>query len=152
MVRSETEMPPGAAADSETLTGAVFDDIGEAEAAVQKLQAAGYAREDVTVITSDVEKQRYFRRFAHESPAVRRTPKAAMSGAIIGALTAGVAAAFGGLANFEGGAIFLFLGAVATGAIAGGLIGRNKGVRNRCLSQIARWRTPTPLCKAMAGQ
>src|SRR5688500_2435323 len=63
----------------------VFSTVAATERAVQGLLAAGFTKEEITVICSDEAKERHFRVFEHQDPAGAHTPAAAATGGAIGA-------------------------------------------------------------------
>jgi hypothetical protein len=101
----------------------IFRTVATAERAVNKLLAAGFTAEEITVVCSDPLKERNFQEFQHQDPAGTTTPAKAVAGGAIGAALGGLtvlagAAATGGVALLAAG------GAVAwTGGVLGGLIG-----------------------------
>jgi len=101
----------------------VFPTILAAEKAVRDLLAAGFQKEQITVICSDDTKERYFREFEHQEPAGSHTPAAAATGGAIGATIGGVAAGAVGVAT--GGLPLLVAGGVGlmAGAVWGGFLG-----------------------------
>src|SRR5512145_1958916 len=55
----------------------VFPTLPGAEQAVRGLLAAGFSKEQITVICSDETKEKYFREFEHQESAGSNTPAAA---------------------------------------------------------------------------
>lgn len=101
----------------------VFESIPQAEKAVLGLRAAGFRREQISVLCSDRPTERHFREFEHEEPAGFYTPWALAGGAATGACvgaTAGLA-----ISLLAGNAALLSIGivAAAAGAAIGGFIG-----------------------------
>ena len=101
----------------------IFDSIDDARRAVQELLAAGFSREQITVVCSDETKERYFREFEHQHPAGTFAPAATITGGTIGALVGGLAVvasavATGSLALWAAGPISAW-----AGGVAGGLVG-----------------------------
>jgi hypothetical protein len=101
----------------------VFDTVDEARSAVQGLLEAGFSHEQITVVCSDVTKERYFSEFEHQHPAGTFTPAATITGGTIGALVGGLtvvasAVATGSLALWAAGPISAW-----AGGVAGGLVG-----------------------------
>lgn len=104
----------------------VFATAGAARLAVNRLLAAGFTTDEITVICSDETKERYFREFEHQKPAGANTPLAIAIGSSIaaglGGLTVAVGLAAGGLplvivggaALMTGGVVGSFLGAMLT--------------------------------------
>jgi len=97
----------------------VFNTVAQTEEAVQRLLAAGFSKEQITVVCSDETKERYFREFEHQQPAGTNTPAAAAVGVAVGASVGGVAAGAVGLA--AGG--LPMIGAAGIGVWAGGILG-----------------------------
>ncbi len=101
----------------------VFTTVEDAQRAVNGLLAAGFSKDQVTVICSDETKERYFREFEHQEPAGTFTPAASIAGGTIGALLGGAAVivsavATGSLALWAAGPITAW-----AGGVAGGLVG-----------------------------
>jgi hypothetical protein len=101
----------------------IFPTVEGARRAVQGLLAAGFSKEQITVMCSDQTKERYFQEFEHQEPAGTYTPTAAITGATIGALLGGASvvvasAATGGMALLAAGPITAW-----AGGVAGGLVG-----------------------------
>ena len=97
----------------------VFSSVATAKEAVRRLLVAGFSREQITVICSDENKERFFREFELQQPAGANTPAAAAVGGTIGASLGGVAAGAVGLAT--GG--LPLIGAAGIGIWAGGVLG-----------------------------
>ncbi len=101
----------------------VFSTVPQARDAVNKLLAAGFGQDQITVVCSDKTREREFREFEHQDPAGTFTPAAAATGGAIGLALGGLAGvtltlATGGMAVLIGGAL-----AAWTGGVVGGLIG-----------------------------
>jgi hypothetical protein len=110
-------------ASDATIEAGVFSDIDDARRAVNGLLAAGFTREQITVVCSDETKELYFREFEHQDPAGTHTTKAVAVGGTIGAALGGVsviasAVATGSLALWAAGPITAW-----AGGVAGGLVG-----------------------------
>lgn len=101
----------------------VFATVEEAEDAVRRLLDAGFTNEQITVICSDENKERYFREFEHQEPAGTFAAKAALTGGAIGALLGGLPVI--GAAIATGSLVLWVAGPAVAGAlgIAGGLVG-----------------------------
>jgi hypothetical protein len=101
----------------------IFATIEEAEQAVRELLEAGFTTDEITVICSDEDKEKYFRSFEHQEPAGAMTPKAALGGAAIGALLGGVPVI--GAAVATGSLVLWVAGPAIASAlgVAGGLVG-----------------------------
>lgn len=101
----------------------VFKTVEAADQAVHGLLAAGFTKEQVTVVCSDETKERHFREYEHQEPAGTHAPAAIASGGAIGATLGALAALIGGVAT--GGVGLLFTGGIAawSGGVLGGLIG-----------------------------
>jgi hypothetical protein len=102
-----------------TVRAGVFSTIQATERAVHNLLAAGFTKEQITVICSDDTKERYFREFEHQEKAGANTQAAAATGGAIGATLGGLAAGAVGVAT--GGLPLLIAGGV--GLMAGGVWG-----------------------------
>jgi hypothetical protein len=90
---------------------------------VEKLTAAGFAADQITVVCSDHSTADLFREFKHLDPAGTHSSKAALGGGAIGAVIGSFAiiasaAATGSVALWAAGPIFAW-----TGGVAGGLVG-----------------------------
>jgi hypothetical protein len=101
----------------------VYATVEETRKAVEQLLAAGFTKDQITVICSDDTKERYFREFEHQEQAGSNTPAAAATGGAIGATlgslaTGAVGMAIGGVPLIVAGGIGLM-----AGAIWGGFIG-----------------------------
>jgi hypothetical protein len=97
----------------------VFSSVTAADRAVHSLLAAGFTKEQITVICSDETKERHFREFEHQQPAGANTPAAAATGGAFGATLGGATALAMSVA--AGGLPLVIFG--ATGLMAGGLVG-----------------------------
>jgi hypothetical protein len=101
----------------------VFSTVDQARRAVNKLLAAGFGKENVTVICSDDTREQEFREFEHQDPAGTFAPAAAATGGALGVALGGLAGvaltlASGGMAVAIGGALTAW-----AGGVVGGLIG-----------------------------
>jgi len=105
----------------------VFLDLPAADTVVQRLLAAGFSKEEITVICSDEAVEKHFRRYEHQDPAGALTANTVAKGTTVGAAVGGlvgiaVGAATGtvplliaGAAGLSGGsAMGGFLGAMLT--------------------------------------
>lgn len=101
----------------------VFSTVRQAERAVNDLLAAGFTREQLSVLCSDRHKERLFGDLAEPVHGARQTPEAIATGGLIGATLGGLALA--ATAVVTGGATLLAAGSVliAGGAIAGSFTG-----------------------------
>lgn len=101
----------------------IFATVPATERAVQNLLAAGFTKDQITVVCSDPQKERNFEQFHHQDPAGTTTPAKAIAGGAIGAALGGLTILAGAAAT-GGGALLAAGGAVAwTGGVLGGLIG-----------------------------
>jgi hypothetical protein len=101
----------------------VFATVDDARDAVRGLLAAGFTKNQITVVCSDETKEQYFHEFEHQHPAGTYTPTAAIAGGTIGALLGGLtvvgaAIGTGSLALWAAGPITAW-----AGGVAGGLVG-----------------------------
>jgi phage tail tape-measure protein len=99
------------------LRAGVFSTVEQAQKAVSGLLAAGFSREQITVVTSDARKAAVFHEFEHQEPAGANTPAAMAAGGAIGATvgsiaTGAVGVATGGIPLIVAGGIGLMAGAV----------------------------------------
>src|SRR5262249_40488274 len=83
---------------SQPIRAAVFSTVEDTKEAVSRLLAAGFTKDQITVICSDDTKERYFREFEHQEQAGSNTPAAAATGGAIGATIGGLATGAVGLA------------------------------------------------------
>jgi hypothetical protein len=107
----------------ESVRAGIFSSLPDADAAVQKLLAAGFTTDQITVICSDETKERHFREFEHQEPAGEHAAEAAAAGASIGAVAGGLTAIAVGAAS---GAVPLVLAGaagLAGGSALGGFVG-----------------------------
>ncbi|HEY2249712.1 MAG TPA: hypothetical protein VGH74_01580 [Planctomycetaceae bacterium] len=103
----------------ESVRAASFASLREADLAVTRLLAAGFTKEEITVVCSDEAKERHFEEFRHQNPAGKDTPMAVGAGTSIGAVVGGLTAIAVGAAT---GAVPLII-AGASGIGAGSAIG-----------------------------
>jgi outer membrane lipoprotein SlyB len=102
---------------------AVFSTTPRADEAVTGLLSAGFTKDQITVMCSDLAREQHFSEYDHRQPAGTNAPVAAAAGGAIGSILGGLAAiasvvATGGVGILVAGPIF-----AATGAVAGGLVG-----------------------------
>jgi hypothetical protein len=105
------------------LRAGVFATVAEADRAVDELLAAGFGKDQITVVCSTKAVQQHFKPFEHQDPAGQHTPAYAMTGGAIGATLGGLAAVAGAVT--VGGAALLVAGGLAlwTGGVVGSLVG-----------------------------
>ncbi len=105
------------------IRAAIFTGIQETDKAVKNLLAAGFTKEEITVVCSDDTKERYFREYEHQDQAGRNVPVAAGIGGAVGMTLFGLTAVAAGL--ITGGAAFVVAGGTGmwTGTVVGGLVG-----------------------------
>jgi hypothetical protein len=103
----------------------VFENVEQADAAVSDLLAAGFTKEEITVICSRAIVQRHFKAFEHQDPAGSHTVGAVAIGGVSGAALGGLGAVVLAVAAPLGGAALLIAGSLAlwTGGVVGGLVG-----------------------------
>jgi hypothetical protein len=104
-----------------TIRCGVFDTVEQAERAVDSLLAAGFSKDQISVLCSDAGKEEHFGRFHHQDPAGSHTPGAITAGGIIGAALGGLIGL--GVTTAAGLTILGVGPLLAGGAVAGGLIG-----------------------------
>ena len=100
----------------------VFSTVEETRDVISRLLAAGFTKDQITVICSDDTKERHFREFEHQEQAGSNTPAAMATGGAIGATlgslaTGAVGIAIGGVPLIVAGGIGLMAGAVWGGFI-----------------------------------
>lgn len=105
------------------LRAGVFTTVSQAQNAIKRLLAAGFTTDQIAVVCSDENKDRYFQEFHQEDPSGSNTPAAAATGGAIGATLGGVAA--GAVSIATGGLSLIVLGGVGlmAGAIWGSFLG-----------------------------
>jgi hypothetical protein len=101
----------------------IFRTIEGAERAVTDLLAAGFSKDQITVMCSDQTKERYFREFEHQPVAGTTTSATTVAGGAIGAALGGLgviatAITTGGMALWAAGPISAW-----AGGVVGGLVG-----------------------------
>ncbi len=102
---------------------AVFATPVAAQRAIDALLALGFTQREITVVSSDESKERYFRIYEHQQQAGTSAPAAAAVGGAIGATLFGLSAV---AASFATGGVPLAIAggwAVLTGGVAGGFLG-----------------------------
>src|SRR6476620_2067112 len=82
----------------------VFDNVSEADRAVDDLLATGFTTAQITVVCSEESIKRHFARYEHQDPAGTETPAAAIAGGVCGAALGGLAAVAGAF-TLGGGAL-----------------------------------------------
>ena len=96
--------------------------MSAADQAVDRLLAAGFAKDQITVVCSDEAKEKHFRQFEHQDPAGSHAPGAVAAGVSIGAAAGGLTAIAMGAAT---GAVPLVI-AGAAGMLMGGRLALGK--------------------------
>jgi hypothetical protein len=101
----------------------IFTTVKQADKAVKDLFAAGFDREQISVICSDEHKEKLFGELAEPVHSARQTTGAVATGGVVGATLGGLVLAVTGVVT--GGASLLAAGTVlvAGGAIAGSFTG-----------------------------
>ena len=101
----------------------IYSTLASADQAVGDLVAAGFTKDEISVVCSNEHIERHFEAFHHEDPAGTTTPRNAAIGGAIGATLGSLSVAAGAAAT--GGASLLFTGGIAAwaGGVFGGLIG-----------------------------
>jgi hypothetical protein len=105
------------------LRAGVFETVAAADQAVAELLAAGFTKDQITVICSAEAVQRHFKSYEHQDPAGKHAPAAAITGGAIGATLGGLVAVAGAMT--VGGVALLVAGGLAlwTGGVVGSLVG-----------------------------
>lgn len=106
-----------------TVRAGIFSSVSGADRAVQRLLAAGFTKEQITVVCSDAAKEEHFREFEHQQPAGANTPEAAATGGALGAMIGGATAVAAGIAG--GGLPLVIVGGAGllTGSVLGSFLG-----------------------------
>ncbi len=107
----------------ECVRAASFASLPEADAAVDRLLAAGFTAQEITVVCSDEAKERHFRQFEHQDPAGKDAPAAVAAGPTIGAVVGGLTAIAIGAATGTVPLIIAGASGIAGGAAMGGFLG-----------------------------
>lgn len=97
----------------------VFTSVGAADQAVTKLLAAGFSKQQITVVCSDETREEYFMEYEHQQPAGTTTPAAAAVGGTVGAAVGGLATVASGVATDA----VALIAAGGAGAWTGGVLG-----------------------------
>ncbi len=100
----------------------VFSDVAHADQAVERLLAAGYSRDQLSVICSDEKIRAHYEGIKTEEPAGAHTPLAVAAGGTIGAIgglaLAAVGAGMGNPALLAAGGLAFWTGGVVGGLVA----------------------------------
>lgn len=99
----------------------VVHDPDQAEAIVQRLLAAGFTKDQITVVCSDQATERRFHDYEHQEPAGFYTPKALAIGAGCGAAVGLVTAVL--MVGVDAGILALGAALTGTGTLVGGFLG-----------------------------
>jgi hypothetical protein len=101
----------------------LFDSVSQADHAVTELLAAGFSKDQITVVCSEAAIERHFKPYEHQDPAGAHAVVAAFTGGAIGATLGGLAAVTG-LVTLAGTALIVAGGLAAwAGGVVGGLVG-----------------------------
>jgi hypothetical protein len=112
-----------------SIRAGAFSDLRSADRAVARLLAAGFSKEQITVVCSNETKERHFSQFEHHfpqfedlAPSNSKEPMGPVAGASIGAAMGGLSAIAFGLAS--GGVPLLIAGlaGVSGGCVMGGFL------------------------------
>ena len=107
--------------DRNSVRAGVFKDLVQANRVIARLVAAGFTKEQITVIAPEAHRGR-FEQYRRELPSGSHTGSTAVGGAAIGALIGGLAA-LGGIVATGGSALLIAGPLLGTGAGAGTFIG-----------------------------
>jgi hypothetical protein len=101
----------------------VFDTVDQADRAVRNLLAAGFRKDQLSVMCSDKHKEQFFHNVPNPEPAGTHAGEAVVAGSLIGATIGGLALAASALVT--GGATVLIYGPFLVGgaALAGSFTG-----------------------------
>lgn len=113
-----------------SIRAGAFSDLAAADRAADRLLAAGFSKEQITVVCSNAVKERHFSQFEHQFPQFEDRPQAASETASGAGPGASIGAAMGGLAaiavGIAGGGVPLLiagLAGVSGGSVIGGFLG-----------------------------
>jgi hypothetical protein len=101
----------------------IFSSVENAEKAIRKLLAAGFSKDQITVVTSDKGMRRHFSGVKYEEPAGAHTEEAVALGSSLGSALGAIATGAVGL--LTGGVPLIVIGTygLLAGGVAGGFIG-----------------------------
>ena len=100
-----------------------FSSLQSADRAVERLLAAGFARDHITVLCSDGAKESHFREHGYERPADSGAPGGGAAGASAAAVVSGLAAIAVGTATGAVPLIIAGAAGVSAGSAIGGFLG-----------------------------
>ncbi len=101
----------------------VFHEVDQVRQVTERLLAAGFTKEQITVVCSDQEKEQHFRDYEHQEPAGYYTLGAIAAGAISGATICGMFGLIIVLATSATGGVAIVPLVAVTGAVVGGFVG-----------------------------
>lgn len=100
-----------------------YSNLADADRAVAGLLAAGFPKEEITVVCSDESRERHFREFEHQKPAGENAGGGVAAGATIGALAGGLTAIAVGAASGVVPLVIAGAAGVSAGSTVGGFLG-----------------------------
>jgi hypothetical protein len=100
-----------------------FSNLQSADRAVEQLLAAGFSKEQITVLCTDEVKESHFRQLGYERPADSDAPGGGAAGASVGATVGGLAAIAVGAATGAVPLIIAGAAGVSGGSAIGGYLG-----------------------------
>jgi hypothetical protein len=101
----------------------VFSTLHEADQAVSELLAAGFTKEQITVVCSDAAIERHYQEFEHQDPAGNHAAKGVVAGTSVGAVVGGLTAIAVGAASGAVPLIVAGAAGLAAGSTMGGFLG-----------------------------
>ncbi|HEX3871434.1 MAG TPA: hypothetical protein VHV77_13405 [Pirellulales bacterium] len=110
-------------AEEKPIRVGVFSSASEADATIHDLLAAGFSKEEITVVCGAGMDHDKFREFEHQEPAGTFAPSAAAAGGVLGAALGGLTVIAGAVTT--GGIGLLAAGGLSVwgGGVVGGLVG-----------------------------
>jgi hypothetical protein len=100
-----------------------FSNLQSADRAVERLLAAGFPKEQITVLCTNEVKESHFRQLGYESPADLDAPSGGLAGASVGAAVGGLVAIAVGAATGAVPLIIAGAAGVSGGSAMGGFLG-----------------------------
>lgn len=100
-----------------------FSSLQSADQAVARLLAAGFPKEQISVVCTDEVKERHFRQLGYQRPPDSEAPNGAVAGASVGATVGGLAAIAMGAATGAVPLIIAGAAGISGGSVMGGFLG-----------------------------
>ncbi len=112
-----------AAMNTNPVRAGIYSTLQTADYVVQRLLAAGFLKEEVTVICSDETREKHFREFEHQDPAGSKAPSTVLAGTTIGAAVGSLAAIAMGAVTGTVPLIIAGAAGISGGSAIGGFLG-----------------------------